>query len=100
MERFRFFWYILVDHLGKEGSGRLVHTHSMEWPPHSGKQQEFPEVDCGEWFNIEKVTQKIQPGQRGLLMELNRIQPGAINLLPIGLTESPLVLSLIQIIII
>src|SRR5262252_3749819 len=25
-------------------------TFSMEWPPHSGKQQDFPEVDRAGWF--------------------------------------------------
>jgi len=34
---------------------------SMEWPPKSGKQQEFPEVDRGEWFSIEEAKQKILP---------------------------------------
>ena len=28
-------------------------SFSMGWPPHSGKIQEFPEVDRAEWFAIE-----------------------------------------------
>jgi predicted NUDIX family NTP pyrophosphohydrolase len=42
----------------------------MEWPPKSGKTQQFPEVDRGEWFSIEQALIKINPGQVGLVMEL------------------------------
>jgi predicted NUDIX family NTP pyrophosphohydrolase len=43
----------------------------MEWPPKSGKTQQFPEVDRGEWFSIEMALIKINPGQVGLLEELS-----------------------------
>jgi predicted NUDIX family NTP pyrophosphohydrolase len=45
-------------------------TFSMEWPPHSGKQQEFPEVDRAAWFTLEAAREKILPGQGPLLAEL------------------------------
>lgn len=48
-------------------------TFSMEWPPHSGKFQEFPEVDKAEWFPLEIAKQKIVQGQLGFLLELERI---------------------------
>ncbi len=48
-------------------------TFSMEWPPRSGKVQEFPEIDRGEWLGIEEATQKIQPGQVGFLLELQQM---------------------------
>jgi predicted NUDIX family NTP pyrophosphohydrolase len=67
-------------------SGKLVHawalsgdidassvrsnTFSMEWPPHSGKRQEFPEVDRGAWFTIATAREKILPSQRGFLDQL------------------------------
>jgi len=51
-------------------------TFSMEWPPHSGKQQEFPEIDRAEWFGIETAKQKILKGQRPLLEELEHILAG------------------------
>jgi predicted NUDIX family NTP pyrophosphohydrolase len=38
-------------------------TFSMEWPPRSGKQQEFPEVDRAGWFEIETAKIKILKGQ-------------------------------------
>lgn len=43
---------------------------SMEWPPKSGKLQQFPEVDRGEWFGLVQAKQKINPGQVSLLEEL------------------------------
>jgi predicted NUDIX family NTP pyrophosphohydrolase len=45
-------------------------TFSMEWPPRSGKQQEFPEVDRAEWFLLETARRKIVKGQLGFLSEL------------------------------
>ena len=46
---------------------------SMEWPPRSCRQQEFPEVDRAAWFDIEEAKQKINHGQAGLLEELERM---------------------------
>ena len=45
-------------------------TFSMEWPPRSGNEQEFPEVDRAEWFEIEKAREKILPAQAELLDRL------------------------------
>ena len=42
----------------------------MEWPPHSGKMQQFPEVDKGGWFSVEEAMVKIVPGQAGFIQEL------------------------------
>lgn len=44
----------------------------MEWPPHSGKQQEFPEMDRAEFFTIPEAKKHINSGQVGLLAELER----------------------------
>lgn len=43
---------------------------SMEWPPRSGNQQEFPEVDRGGWFDLSQAREKILKGQVGFLEEL------------------------------
>src|SRR5580765_2719317 len=40
---------------------------SMEWPPKSGRQQEFPEIDRAGWFPIETARTKILKGQARLL---------------------------------
>jgi predicted NUDIX family NTP pyrophosphohydrolase len=45
-------------------------TFSMEWPPRSGKRQEFPEVDRAGWFTLEVAREKILKGQLGFLEEL------------------------------
>jgi predicted NUDIX family NTP pyrophosphohydrolase len=45
-------------------------SFAMEWPPRSGTQQEFPEVDRSEWFDLEKAREKILPAQAELLDRL------------------------------
>ena len=42
----------------------------MQWPPRSGRLQEFPEVDRGGWFSIEEARGRILKGQVGLLERL------------------------------
>jgi len=36
----------------------------MEWPPKSGKEEEFPEIDKVEWFAIPRAERRILPGRR------------------------------------
>ena len=38
-------------------------TFSVEWPPRSAAQQQFPEVDRVEWFDPEEARRKINPAQ-------------------------------------
>lgn len=45
-------------------------TFSIEWPPRSGAQREFPEVDRAEWFGLERAREKINPAQAELLDHL------------------------------
>lgn len=45
-------------------------TFSMEWPPRSGKREEFPEVDRAAWFDLTAARTKINPGQLPLLEQL------------------------------
>ena len=45
---------------------------SIEWPPKSGKQREFPEVDRAEWFDVKAARGKILRGQLALLDDLER----------------------------
>lgn len=42
-------------------------TFSMEWPPKSGLTQDFPEVDRGDWFNLNEAKAKLLKGQSGFL---------------------------------
>ena len=45
-------------------------TFEMEWPPRSGRMQEFPEVDRAEWFDLAVAGQKINQSQAMLLEQL------------------------------
>ena len=45
-------------------------TFAMEWPPRSGRMQDFPEVDRAAWFTPEEAAQKILKGQRPVLQAL------------------------------
>ena len=40
---------------------------SMEWPPKSGEQREFPEADRAAWFGVDEARLKIHPGQAPLI---------------------------------
>jgi predicted NUDIX family NTP pyrophosphohydrolase len=42
----------------------------MEWPPKSGRQQSFSEVDRAQWFTVEEAREKILPGQRPFIDRL------------------------------
>jgi predicted NUDIX family NTP pyrophosphohydrolase len=54
-----------VDHINSN-------NFEMEWPPRSGQQQAFPEVDRAAWFKLEDAKRRIQPGQAPILDELAR----------------------------
>jgi predicted NUDIX family NTP pyrophosphohydrolase len=72
----------------KQPSGKMVHAWAMEgdyepaklqsntfplqWPPKSGITVDVPEVDRAEWFGLDAAREKILPGQRGFLDELER----------------------------
>jgi len=45
-------------------------TFTMEWPPRSGREAEFPEVDRAGWFAPEAARAKIIPAQAELLDRL------------------------------
>jgi predicted NUDIX family NTP pyrophosphohydrolase len=49
-------------------------TFTLEWPPRSGRQQEFPEVDRAAWFTLTAAREKIIKGQVGFLDELGRLE--------------------------
>jgi predicted NUDIX family NTP pyrophosphohydrolase len=45
-------------------------TFAIEWPPQSGKTQEFPEVDRAAWFDLPAARQKMLAGQQGFIDQL------------------------------
>lgn len=48
----------------------VSNTFTMEWPPKSGRQAEFPEVDRAAWFGLEAARDAIVPAQRRFLDDL------------------------------
>jgi predicted NUDIX family NTP pyrophosphohydrolase len=45
-------------------------TFEMEWPPRSGREVEFPEVDEAGWFGLEEARRKLIPAQGEFLDRL------------------------------
>jgi predicted NUDIX family NTP pyrophosphohydrolase len=45
-------------------------TFTIEWPPRSGRMQEFPEVDRAAWFGVEAARDKLLAAQVPLLDRL------------------------------
>ncbi len=43
----------------------------MQWPPRSGRMQEFPEVDRAQWFGLDEARRRINPAQVALLDRLS-----------------------------
>lgn len=46
---------------------------SLEWPPHSGIIQNFPEGDKAEWFEVNIAKSKIIKSQSGFLDRLETL---------------------------
>jgi predicted NUDIX family NTP pyrophosphohydrolase len=57
-----------------EGDMRIETIQSnqftMEWPPKSGQQQSFPEVDKADWFSLEEALLKLVKGQAPFIEQL------------------------------
>ena len=47
-------------------------TFLIEWPPKSGKQQEFPEIDRADWFSISEAQEKLLAAQLPFLERLQK----------------------------
>ena len=70
----------------RQKSGKIVHAFAieadfdlsafssnnfeMEWPPRSGQQQSFPEIDRIAYFRVPMARKKILLGQRPFIDEL------------------------------
>jgi predicted NUDIX family NTP pyrophosphohydrolase len=51
-------------------SGIKSNLFPLEWPPRSGKFQDFPEIDKGDWFDFESGLQKVNKHQAPLIRVL------------------------------
>jgi predicted NUDIX family NTP pyrophosphohydrolase len=48
----------------------VSNTFAMEWPPRSGRMQEFPEIDRAAWFGVDLAREKLVKGQVAVLDRL------------------------------
>ena len=46
-------------------------TFELEWPPRSGRIQEFPELDRAEWVELDRAGVLLTKGQRPILAALS-----------------------------
>ncbi len=52
-------------------------TFVLEWPPNSGIEREFPEVDRAAWFGVGDARRKINKGQSTFIDQLEEcVSPG------------------------
>jgi predicted NUDIX family NTP pyrophosphohydrolase len=49
-------------------------TFELEWPPRSGRMQEFPEVDRAEWMSLDVARARLVQGQRPALDALDAME--------------------------
>jgi predicted NUDIX family NTP pyrophosphohydrolase len=55
------------------GGPPKCNTFELEWPPHSGRFEEFPEIDRVEFFTLERARIKINPAQVAFLDRLEAL---------------------------
>jgi predicted NUDIX family NTP pyrophosphohydrolase len=48
-------------------------TFEVDWPPRSGKLQQFPEVDRAAWFDLDAARRKLLPAQCKFLDRLEAL---------------------------
>jgi predicted NUDIX family NTP pyrophosphohydrolase len=61
----------VVTAFGAESDFEVAEVHSntfpVEWPPRSGRIQEFPEIDRAEWMTVADATWRLVKGQVAML---------------------------------
>jgi predicted NUDIX family NTP pyrophosphohydrolase len=76
----------------KQKGGKIVHAwafegdcdpraivsnkFTMEWPPKSGREMEFPEIDRADFFAVGAARRKIKAGQEALIEECEQLALG------------------------
>ena len=72
-----------------QAAGKLVHawalagdvdvtrltsnTFELEWPPRSGRMQQFPEIDRAAWFDLDTARRKLLPAQCAFIDRLEEL---------------------------
>jgi predicted NUDIX family NTP pyrophosphohydrolase len=46
-----------------DATATVSNTFALEWPPRSGRVQEFPEIDRAAWLGIDEARVKLVKGQ-------------------------------------
>lgn len=59
-----------------DASGIKSNLFEIEWPPRSGRIQQFPEIDRAAWFDTDTAKEKLVAGQKGLIDQLLSFCPG------------------------
>lgn len=68
---------VFAVHADLDLTGAVSNTFTLEWPPKSGRTQEFPEIDRLAWFDIATAREKLLKGQRPVLEHLlAALEPG------------------------
>ena len=57
-------------------SAIVSNTFTMEWPPKSGRQMQFFEIDRADFFDVAAAKRKIKAAQAALIEELEGIIKG------------------------
>jgi predicted NUDIX family NTP pyrophosphohydrolase len=65
--------YVWLVEADVDASKVKSNTFTMEWPPRSGIMKEFPEVDRGEWFDMNTGSEKLNDRQREFLKQLQAL---------------------------
>lgn len=53
-----------------DASTTVSNTFELEWPPRSGRLQQFPEIDRAAWFDLATADTKVVSAQREFLVRL------------------------------
>ena len=53
-----------------DAAAAVSNTFTLEWPPRSGRLQEFPEIDRAAWMPLDEAREKLVRGQVSLLDRL------------------------------
>ncbi|MEJ8638423.1 NUDIX domain-containing protein [Streptomyces sp. MS2.AVA.5] len=51
-------------------------TFTMEWPPRSGRMEEFPEIDRVAWLRLDEAREKLVAGQQVFIDRLKGLLDG------------------------
>jgi predicted NUDIX family NTP pyrophosphohydrolase len=58
-----------------DASAITSNTFELEWPPRSGRREQFPEVDRAAWFDLAEAREKLVKAQVAFLERLAEALP-------------------------